>query len=172
MCIRDRLEKAEEIRKNYAQYLDTEDQNLLISTGARASCYIAFEQGAYKTVLAKVQEINVRDKPNHLIDRYIFYIKANFELGETHLILEKDEAFSNYLKDNYDRHQLGLDYKNSYQNFFDLTVMIINAKHERFTKEFLLEKLDSFKGLVADSKWLRRKIELLPKKSPQTTPKN
>ena len=156
-----KIQEAEAFAQEYAQYLNIEDENLLASIHARAACHIGFEKGEYQAVLDNIEKIKVRDKPKHLIDRHIFYFKASYELGKTDNILDKEVTFSNYLKDNYERQQLGLDYKICYQNFFDLLVMMINFRYEGYTKTLLLDKLHGFQGLVAESKWLKAKIAKL-----------
>ncbi len=158
-CKMEYCDLGEEFIETHLQYLNVTPK-VLENIKVRAACQIAFAKRNFELVLKLKKDLTLSNY-NYIIDKHIFGFKANYELSRTHLVLEGKRAFFDYLREKHDAKYIGDTYKSMFSNFYNLLALIIEYPYKDYSKQDLLETLESFGGLVAESKWLKEKIQEL-----------
>ncbi len=158
-CKMNQVELAKEFVETHTPFLDV-DKKRKKSIQARVACHIAFANSDFEEVLAQANEIKLQERP-YMVDRYLFSLMASCELGDMENFYKKERGFREYINNSKGMQELGKEYKTSYKNFLKLVIYIVESPYKSYSKDYLLGTLTACNGFIAESKWLKKKINLL-----------
>ncbi len=144
---------------NYLRYDRQTKENIRIL----CRCYRFYGEGDYQNVLIHLGMI-LYDDFTYAIRKYILWFKCIYEMDK-HKDLEffkkKRRSFYSYLEGREHKQFISSENRLRHENFVAILMKIVEFPYKKYSKQSLLDLLESKNGRIVEENWLFEKIKQL-----------